>query len=118
MQHSGVISMQTFSRLCIAGLMIFLTLSLASCATTDAGSSTQRLGSKIQACKRGDQQVNSASQCLQDGAACYALSNGKFCTGERGNTCPAGSVEIPAGTGCPIGARCIKYGESLNCAIQ
>lgn len=118
MHHTGAFFPQTLARLCIAGLMILMCGTLASCATADAGGSSQRLGSKVQVCKSGDQMVDSASQCLQDGAACYALSNGKFCTGERGNTCPTGSAEIPAGAACPRGARCIQYGEGLNCVIQ
>lgn len=118
MQHSGAISMQTLARLCTASVMIFMALTLTSCATADAGSSSARLGSKVQVCKRGDELVDSPRQCLQDGAACYELTNGKYCTGERGNTCPAGSLEVPAGTACPRGARCIKYGENLSCAIQ
>lgn len=114
MQQTGAYPMQTLARLCIASAMIFM---LAGCATSEAGSSSARLGSKIEVCKRGDELVDSSRQCLQDGAACYELTNGKFCTGERGNTCPAGSTEIPSGTACPRGARCINYGESLSCAI-
>lgn len=93
---------------------------LSGCASS-AGSSTgtQRLGgSKIQACRSGDEMVSSSRQCLQDGAACYELTNGNWCTGERGNTCPAGSTQLPQGAACPRGARCITYGENLNCAIQ
>jgi len=115
MQHTGAYSLQTLARLCIGSAMILM---LASCAATaETGSSSARLGSKIEVCKRGDEQVDSSRQCLQDGAACYELTNGKFCTGERGNTCPAGSTAIPPGTACPRGARCINYGESLSCAI-
>ncbi len=93
---------------------------LSGCAGS-AGSSTgtQRLGgSKIQACRSGDEMVSSSRQCLQDGAACYELTNGNWCTGERGNTCPAGSTQLPQGAACPRGARCIEYGENLNCAVQ
>lgn len=118
MQHSGAFSPYPITRLCIVGLMMLLTTALTSCATADAGGSSQRLGSKVQACRSGDQLVSSASQCLQDGAACYELSNGNFCTGERGNSCPTGSSKIPAGAACPPGTRCIAYGEGLNCAIQ
>lgn len=117
MQRSATFSKLTFARLGIAGVLIFLAATLGSCATDSAGAS-QRLGSKVQACRSGDQLVDSPRQCLQDGAACYELANGKFCTGERGNVCPTGSVEIPAGTACPRGTRCIQYGENLSCAIQ
>jgi len=101
-----------------AAVMLMAVVMLSGCASS-AGSSTgtQRLGGKIQACRAGDQMVNSSRQCLQDGAACYELSNGNWCTGERGNTCPTGSTQLPQGAACPRGARCIAYGENLNCAI-
>jgi len=101
----------------IAAVLVACAL-LAGCAA--AGSDTgaaQRSSGKVLACKRGDTMVDSSQQCLQDDAACYQVSNGKWCTGERGNTCPAGSVEIPKGSVCPRGPRCIDYGESLSCAI-
>ncbi len=103
--------------------MVFITVVLASCASAGgdggySGAAARAGGGKIQACKSGDQLISSSNQCLQDGAACYELSNGKWCTGERGNTCPAGSAEIPAGAACPRGTRCIQFGEGLNCAIQ
>ena len=44
---------------------------------------------KILACKSGDTQIESASQCLQDDAACYQKADGAWCTGPRGNVCPA-----------------------------
>jgi len=106
------------ARICTACLVILFTLTLASCATSDAGASSARIGSKVQACRSGDQLVSSSRQCLQDGAACYELTNGQWCTGERGNTCPAGSAQLPLGAACPPGARCIAYGEGLTCAIQ
>lgn len=107
-------------RLCRLAL-IMSTVVLVSCASSggDSYSATQRVGgSKIQVCKSGDELVQSSQQCLQDSAACYELSNGQWCTGERGNTCPAGSSEIPVGAACPRGTRCIQFGEGLNCAIQ
>ena len=72
---------------------------------------------RILQCKAGDTRVASEGDCLQDDAACYALAGGGFCTGERGNTCPAGSRELPAGAPCPPGARCFAVGESLSCTI-
>jgi len=119
MQHTGALFKLMLTRLCTAAAMILMTITLASCATSDAGfSPTERVGSKVQVCRSGDQLVNASSQCLQDGAACYQLDNGKWCTGARGNICPAGSVELPTGAACPRGARCIKYAENLSCAIQ
>ncbi len=74
--------------------------------------------SRITACKSTDTQVSSSNQCLQDDAACYQISNGQWCTGERGNVCPAGSTALSAGMACPIGKRCFRVGESLECAIN
>ncbi|NND89512.1 MAG: hypothetical protein HKN42_01510 [Granulosicoccus sp.] len=74
--------------------------------------------SRISECKSTDTQIDSSSQCLQDDAACYELRNGKWCTGERGNICPAGSVALPAGQPCPPGNRCFRVGESLECTIN
>lgn len=106
---------------CIIGIMMLVILSIAGCATSDGGyntGSTRAANSKVTVCKSGDTQVSSSTQCLQDSAACYELANGKWCTGERGNTCPAGSVKIPDGGQCPNGTRCIAFGEGLQCAIQ
>jgi len=103
------------------GIMMLITLAIASCATSDGGygsGATRSAGSKITVCKSGDTLVNSSAQCLQDSAACYELADGKWCTGERGNMCPAGSVKVPDGQQCPNGTRCIAFGESLTCAIQ
>ncbi|MFK7892115.1 MAG: hypothetical protein AB8B63_14965 [Granulosicoccus sp.] len=91
-------------------------------ACTTAGdlngaSPTAASSSRIETCKSTDQQINSQAQCLLDDAACYQLSNGSWCTGERGNTCPAGSTALPAGASCPDGRRCIALGESLECMI-
>ncbi len=112
---------KTIKQRCIIGILMLGTLGIASCATSDGGygsASTRAAGSKIVACKSGDTQVSSSTQCLQDSAACYELANGGWCTGERGNTCPAGSVQIPDGGQCPNGTRCIEFGEGLQCAIQ
>ena len=72
---------------------------------------------RVQECKSGDTRVASEAQCLQDDAACYPLASGDWCTGERGNRCPTGSVALAAGAPCPPGARCIDLGESLTCTI-
>jgi len=109
------------TRLSVLGAMLLFTLHTAGCATTGGGfgdGAARNASSKVQVCKSGDEMVNSSTQCLQDAAACYELSNGKWCTGERGNTCPAGSSQIPEGTACPNGTRCIQFGEGLNCAIE
>jgi len=112
---------QSITRPGIIGIMMLITLSVTSCATSDAGygsGATRGALGKVTVCKSGDTLVSSSAQCLQDSAACYELADGKWCTGERGNTCPAGSAQIPAGEQCPNGTRCIEFGESLNCAIQ
>lgn len=97
---------------------------LTSCASSGGGLSNADAGrgaassSRITACKSTDTQVDSSSQCLQDDAACYELGNGKWCTGERGNTCPAGSTALPTGIPCAPGKRCFRVGESLECTIN
>ncbi len=117
--------MQTFMQFAqriVLSAMVLGVVALSGCASTGSsgsyGADQRAAGSKIQVCKRGDELIQSSRQCLQDDAACYELSNGQWCTGERGNTCPAGSAEIPVGAACPRGTRCIAFGESLNCAIQ
>ena len=96
---------------------------LSACASSGGSLNDSRIGqgssgSRVSACKSTDTLVNDSSQCLQDDAACYELSNGKWCTGERGNVCPAGSVALPAGQACPPGHRCFHVGESLECTIN
>ena len=108
-------SIKTLSVIALASAL------LTACATSDStgGTALQRSAAgKIQACKSGDTQVASASQCLQDDAACYQMAGGQWCTGERGNTCPAGSSPLPANAACPPGARCFDFSDSLRCAIQ
>lgn len=105
-------------------IAIAATLLLSACASP-GGSTSDTLtgrpagnGSRASICKSSDTMVDSSSQCLQDDAACYELSNGKWCTGERGNTCPAGSSPLPAGSACPPGKRCFHVGESLQCTVN
>jgi len=100
-----------------AMLLISVLASCASTGSTDSSGVVQTSAAKVLACKSGDTMVDSSRQCLQDDAACYQISSGKWCTGERGNVCPAGSVEIPSGSACPRGTRCIPFGESLTCGI-
>lgn len=108
----------------LKNLLTVITVSvvLSACAssggTSNIGNSASSNGNRASVCKAGDQQVSSSSQCLQDDAACYQLSNNQWCTGERGNTCPAGSTELPAGMSCPRGKRCFSVGESLRCTIS
>ena len=84
----------------------------------DGGAGTARSNAgRVLQCKAGDTRVATEASCLQDDAACYALDDGGFCTGPRGNTCPAGSTAVPAGAACPPGARCFEIGESLTCTI-
>lgn len=106
-------------------LMIAVTASvlLTACASSgsslsDTGASRAGNGSRVNICKSTDTQVDSSAQCLQDDAACYELSNGKWCTGERGNSCPAGSTPLPVGIPCAPGKRCFRVGESLECTIN
>jgi len=112
----------------VANHVMFLALLgvlvLSSACTSATGGAGQQdfqpngnASEKILACKATDRQISSSSQCLQDDAACYQISNGQWCTGERGNVCPSGSTPIAAGTTCPDGARCFRFSESLECKI-
>lgn len=91
-----------------------LAILLGGCAS---GGGPAPVDGRVQQCKAGDVRVASEADCLQDDAACYALASGEFCTGERGNSCPAGSTALPAGATCPPGARCFAVGESLSCTV-
>ena len=99
-------------------------LLLSGCASSGnsspsaSGSGISNGSSRISECKINDTLVQSSSQCLQDDAACYQISNGQWCTGERGNVCPAGSVAVPEGMACPRGKRCFRVSESLECTIS
>ena len=104
------------SRSAALSAALIVVLTLAACGA--GGPARPDAPGRIQACRAGDQRVPDESACLQDDAACYALDDGNWCTGERGNTCPAGSSALPAGAACPTGARCFRIGESLECAIQ
>lgn len=104
--------------MCIATALV----TLAGCASSsdglrNVGSAIGSKSGRVSVCKSGDTQVKSANQCLQDDAACYEINNGNWCTGERGNSCPAGSEALTAGTPCPQGKRCFRVGESLECTI-
>lgn len=106
-------------------LAMSATILLSACASSGssindglAGARQAGNGGHASICKSGDTQVDSSGQCLQDDAACYELNNGKWCTGERGNTCPAGSSALPAGIPCAPGKRCFHVGESLECTIN
>ncbi|MFK7857052.1 MAG: hypothetical protein AB8B79_23255 [Granulosicoccus sp.] len=112
----------TFSSIkpCIAAVATLFVLS--SCASSNdglrnVGSAIGSKSSRVSICKSGDTQIDSASQCLQDDAACYELNTGKWCTGERGNTCPSGSVALSSTEQCPAGKRCFSISESLRCTI-
>lgn len=105
----------------LALLAAALTLLLGGCASAGAlpGSNglerrTAGVG-RVEACRRGDTEVANESRCLQDDAACYPLASGAYCTGPRGNVCPAGSTALAAGQSCPPGGRCFALGESLVC---
>lgn len=112
-------------RFSVVGVSAALLVMQLSCASSgDSGTASQSLSnraspiSKIQICKAGDELVASSNQCIQDDAACYQISNGQWCTGPRGNVCPAGSTELAIGVACPAGSRCIRFGESLTCKIN
>ncbi len=118
-------AMRHFGRVATYGLMIgLLVIQLGCASSSDTGTASQTLSnranplSKIQICKAGDEMVASSNQCIQDDAACYQISNGQWCTGPRGNVCPAGSTELALGVACPVGSRCIRFSESLTCRIN
>lgn len=111
-----------YKRLISVLVVVAVCLLISSC-TSGSGlpSDSSRIGAdngRIAACKATDQIVDSSNQCLQDDAACYQISNGQWCTGERGNICPAGSSALSAGASCPPGKRCFSVGESLECTIN
>lgn len=92
------------------------TILLGACAG-DGSVRPDRPASPLASCKVGDVRVASEAACLRDDAACYALADGAWCTGERGNRCPAGSEPLPSGVPCPPGVRCFTIGESLICRV-
>ena len=102
-------------------LVIATAMQLTACASGAGNPGASRSAGdpseRILACKSTDRQVDSQNQCLLDDAACYQISNGKWCTGERSNVCPAGSVALAVGEACPAGSRCFRVGESLECRI-
>ena len=118
-----------FKKAKVVASAVVLVCLVSSCAS-DGGSSPGGFDSqgsaggganpadRILACKAGDTQVGGAQQCLQGDAACYQISGGDWCTGDRTSVCPAGAQALPAGTACPAGARCFRLSESLECFIQ
>ncbi len=107
-------------QLMISGLLIVSTLLLVACAASDSdsqGGFNANSADRITACKSTDRLIESSQQCLLDDAACYQISSGQWCTGERGTTCPTGSTSIPADAICPSGSRCFQVSESLHCQI-
>ena len=103
-------------------LLITSTMYLIACTSGIGNPGVSRgdagnTASRVLACKSTDRQIASQDQCLLDDAACYQISSGQWCTGPRGNVCPAGSVALSAGEACPAGSRCIRVGESLECRI-
>jgi hypothetical protein len=59
--------------------------------------------------------VDSSADCLQDDAFCYALEDGRYCTGPATPMCPGGSTPIDGEADCPDGSECFQYSESLRC---
>ena len=103
-------------------LIVIATMLLGSCAGggTDGGGVYGRStvgASRVQVCRTGDESINSSSACLDGDAACYQIADGSWCTGERGDSCPAGSAALAAGQACPVGARCFAASTNLTCAI-
>lgn len=111
-------------RLSTLALGIVLTTLIGGCSSGGSLDSPQARpdssnpADRILACKSGDTLISGQSQCLQDDAACYQIADGGWCTGPRGNVCPAGSQNLPSGSACPTGARCFRISESLECFIQ
>ncbi len=99
-------------------LYVLICLTLVGCTPGDGGGGFDGGGTRAQSCRVGDEVVAGPNQCLQDDAACYQLSNNSWCTGPRGNACPAGSIALPDNSECPRGARCFTVGESLSCVID
>jgi len=100
-------------------ILAILCLSLFACASDGASTShvNSKATSKLALCKSGDKLVSKQSQCLQDDAVCYKISNG-WCTGVRGATCPNGSKTMKKGENCPSNGRCFNVSPSLKCAIE
>ncbi len=96
--------------------LLLMVVCCSGCSSVGNGADN-RSGSRIQICKSGDKTISSAGQCLRDDAACYQISNGEWCTGERGNSCPSGATALPTGAVCPTGARCFRLSESLVCVV-
>jgi len=96
-------------------LVVALCSLLCACASPYEQESVETNSSRIEQCKSGDQEVAGMAQCLQDDAACYALSSGRYCTGIRASECPLGSTTLEPGADCPEGKRCFQYSESLSC---
>ena len=101
----------------LTALAVLFVLSGCEGGTSDIGRNVGG-GTRAEFCKSGDLPIDSPSQCLQDGAACYQLANNSWCTGERGLACPTGSSQLPTGTECPRGARCFTAGENLTCVVN
>lgn len=92
---------------------------LAGCASEGGGGGPAvGGGTRAEFCKSGDTPVASASQCLQDDAACYQITDNSWCTGERGLSCPTGSNQLPAGSACPRGARCFNVSDTTSCIVN
>ncbi|PID60211.1 MAG: hypothetical protein CSB44_10760 [Gammaproteobacteria bacterium] len=100
-----------------APLATMFLLLLSSCAGDGGSPPPDANVVHAEVCKSGDELVAGPEMCLQDDAACYQIATGDWCTGERGNRCPAGSAALPAGSTCPPGKRCIRIGESLECQV-
>ncbi len=113
-----LVNRQRQRRFLLPTLLTLSVLLLSACASSGGGGPTANASDRILACKSTDTLISNAGQCLQDDAACYQISNGQWCTGERGSVCPAGSQALAAGAACPVGARCFKFSESMECMIN
>ena len=112
-----------FHKMLVPALLLALVTVISACASGGDGraggavAGVSPAADRILACKSTDTLVETQDQCLLDEAACYQIKSGQWCTGPRGNVCPAGSQALAAGSACPPGARCIRIGESLECRI-
>ena len=114
-----ILKQRYLHKMLVPFVLLALVTIISACASGagNTGGGTTPAADRILACKSTDTLVETQDQCLLDEAACYQIKSGQWCTGPRGNVCPAGSQPLAAGSACPPGARCIRVSESLECRI-